>query len=117
SSPAPLGFLPATCRRPRGRVCRPRTPHHVRGVLAPIRSCSRGLGHDGLARWALAQRRCLAGLALLMRRGCGAAIDVERPFDMVLGQTVTEYGTGMVEDDCAVLALGRPQHAANHLPE
>src|SRR5262249_36811839 len=87
------------------------------GVSLPCAVVAGRFKHDCPARWALAQRRCLAGLALLMRWGCSTAIDVERPFDMVLGQAVTEYGAGMVEDDCAVLALGRPQHAANHLPE
>src|SRR5262249_48093675 len=43
------------------------------------------LDHDGLGGWALAQRRCLAGLALLVRRGCGTAIGVEGPFDMIFG--------------------------------
>src|SRR6516162_1386348 len=73
--------------------------------------------HDGFARRALAQRRCLAGLALLMSWGCGAAIGVERPVDMVLGQTVPKHGAGMVEHDCIGLAVGGTQYAPDHLPE
>ena len=68
------------------------------GLWLPPAMITRRLDHDCFARWTLAQRRCLAGLALLMRRGCSAANGVARPFDMVLGQTVTEDGAGMVED-------------------
>src|SRR5262249_3028224 len=83
----------------------------------PFARATRRLDHDGLAGGALAQRRCLAGLALLVRRGCGAAIDIERPLDMVLGQTVAKHGAGMVEDHGVGLAISRAQDATDHLPE
>src|SRR5215831_4436869 len=90
---------------------------HITGARLglPAAMITGWLDHDGLARRALAQRRCVAGLALLMRRGCGAAIGVERPFDMVLGQTVSKYGAGMVENHGVGLAVGGAQHAADHL--
>src|SRR5260221_4097816 len=87
------------------------------GLWRPSAVITGRLDHDGLARRALTQRRFLAGLAFLVRRGCGAAVDVERPLDMVLGQTVAKHGTGMVEDHGVGFAVGRTQHAAHHLPE
>jgi hypothetical protein len=50
----------------------------------PPARATRRLDHDGFARRALAQRGGLAALALFVRRGCGAAVDIERPLDMVL---------------------------------
>jgi hypothetical protein len=69
--------------------------------------------HDGHSR----STRFLAGLALLVRRGCGAAVDIERPLDAIFGQTVTEHGAGVVEDHGVGFVIGGTQHAANHLPE
>src|SRR5215472_7256766 len=78
---------------------------HITGARLglPAAVVTRRLDHDGLAGWARAQRRCLAGLALLMRRGCSTSVDIERPLDMIFGQTVAEHGAGMVEDHAVVL--------------
>jgi hypothetical protein len=54
------------------------------------------------------------------RRMCRArrlAIGGERPFDSVLGQSMLEYGAGMVEDDAIRFPFGRPQAATDHLPK
>src|SRR5207247_31341 len=87
------------------------------GLGRPAAMVTGWLDHDGFARRALAQRRFLAGLAPLVRRGSSAPIDIECPLDTILGEAVTEHRAGMVEDNCGLLAVGRPQHAPNHLPE
>ena len=50
-----------------------------------------------------------------MRWALGAPIGIERPLDAILGEAVTEHGAGMIEDDRVGLAIGRAQHAADHL--
>ena len=59
----------------------------------------------------------LAFEARLMCGGNRAVIDIERPLDMIFGQTVPEDGAGMVEDDAVGLAIGRTQATADHLAE
>src|SRR5262249_13972012 len=57
----------------------------------------------------------LAFEARLVGRGNRAVIDIERPLNMILGQSMTEDRAGVIEDDCVALALGRSQHAPDHL--
>ena len=45
------------------------------------------------------------------------AVWIERPRDPILGQPMREHRTAVIEDDRVRLALGRPQHTTNHLPE
>src|SRR6266446_7562353 len=73
--------------------------------------------HQDLALWALAQLRCFAAPALFLRRILCAPIDIERPFDVILGQPMAIDGAAMIEDDDVVLARRRAQPAADHLPE
>jgi len=53
----------------------------------------------------------------LMCGGLSTGIGIERPLDMIFGQTVPEDGAGMVEDDAVGLAIGRTQATADHLAE
>src|SRR4051794_22431287 len=94
-----------------------------RGALAPRRPSA----HDTRLpaqphRMALrATDKSGTGTGLCGSRGMrpvdGAAVNVERPGDFVVGQAVDEYRPGMVEDDRIDLARRRPQRAPDHLPE
>src|SRR6266511_781778 len=83
----------------------------------PSAMVTRRPDHDGLARWALAQLRLRAGLALVMRRVFGTAIGGERPDDVIFRQAVTEHSAAVIENDGIGFAFGRAQHAADHLPK
>ena len=56
------------------------------------------------------------GAPLLMGRTLGAAIGIECPVNSILDETMPVYRAGMIENDRIGLAIGRPQHATNHLP-
>ena len=46
----------------------------------------------------------------------GASIRIERPLDRILDEAVAEHGAAVIEHDGVGLAVGRSQHAADHLP-
>ena len=50
-----------------------------------------------------------------VRRGLGTPVGGQRPFDMVLWQTMSEDGSGMIKDDAVGLAISRTQTASDHL--
>ena len=54
--------------------------------------------------------------ALAWAGAFGASIGIERPFDVILDKAVAKHGAGMIEHDGVGLAVGGPQHAADHLP-
>src|SRR5262249_37799819 len=75
------------------------------------------LNHDRLARRAFVQLRRFAAVTLGLHGIDRSPIDVERPFEAVFGQAVAIHGARMIEDDCIGFAVGRPEHATNHLAE
>ena len=42
---------------------------------------------------------------------------VERPFDVIVGETESEHAAAVIEDDRVALARCRPQHPPDHLPK
>src|SRR5262249_54941194 len=91
----------------------------VDGSCAWLRLPSAGIArrgdHHRLAGRTLMQLRCLATVALNLRRVDCAPVDGERPLDMILGQAVAIDGTAVIENDRGGLAISRPQHSADHL--
>lgn len=59
----------------------------------------------------------VAALPLRMLGSSSSQIRIERPHHAVLWQAVPEDGAGVVEDHDVALAEGRPQSAADHLPD
>ena len=51
----------------------------------------------------------------LVRRAGGSVLRIERPLDRILDEAVPEHGAAVIEHDRVGLAVGRPQHAADHL--
>jgi hypothetical protein len=52
-----------------------------------------------------------------MRRRDGLLIRTQRPLDVILWQSVSEHGAGMIEDHAIRFAVRRTQAATDHLAE
>ena len=72
---------------------------------------------DGAALRAFEQARTVVFAPLRMRRTLGVTIWIERPFDRVFHKPVPKHRARVIEHDGVVLARGRAQDAADHLPE
>src|SRR5262245_13596059 len=71
----------------------------------PSAGTARRGDHHRLAGRTLMQLRCLATVALNLRRVDRAPVDGERPLDMILGQAMPVDGAAVVENDGIRLAF------------
>src|SRR5262249_28414521 len=83
----------------------------------PSAGTARRRDHHRLAGRTLMQLRCLATVALNLRRVDRTPVNVERPLDMILGQAMPVDGAAVVENDGVRLAFRGAQNSPNHLSE